>query len=92
MSFAKRIDAAMAQAIRAGQIEPSPAKLASALHYTVTPGGARIRPSILMSVAHACGDPNPAMTDAAATALELIHWRSRFWHAQQSTIRCGPRS
>lgn len=76
MSFAQRIDAAMSRAIRAAQVEPSPAKLASALHYTVTPGGARIRPSILMSVAAACGDPNPAMTDAAATALELIHCAS----------------
>lgn len=76
MSFAPRIDAAMSQAIRAGQIAPSPGKLASALHYTVTPGGARIRPSILMSVAAACGDPKPALTDAAATALELIHCAS----------------
>ncbi len=76
MSFANRIDAAIADAIRSGQVAPSPAKLASALHYTVTPGGARIRPSILMSVAAACGDPNPKLTDAAATALELIHCAS----------------
>jgi len=76
MAFAKRIDAAISQAIRSGQAAPSPSKLASALHYTVTPGGARIRPTILMSVATACGDDKPAMADAAATALELIHCAS----------------
>lgn len=76
MSFAKRIDSAIMQAIREGQTAPSPAKLAEALHYAVTPGGARIRPTILMSVAAACGDRHPALADAAATALELMHCAS----------------
>jgi geranylgeranyl diphosphate synthase type II len=76
MAFAKRIDTAISQAIRSGQAAPSPSKLASALHYTVTPGGARIRPTILMSVAAACGDDKPAVADAAAAALELIHCAS----------------
>ncbi|MFK7837157.1 MAG: polyprenyl synthetase family protein [Sulfitobacter sp.] len=76
MNFADRIDAAITRAIRTGQAAPSPSKLASALHYTVTPGGARIRPSILMSVAAACGDRTPALSDAAAAALELIHCAS----------------
>jgi geranylgeranyl diphosphate synthase type II len=76
MSFAKRIDSAIMQAIREGQTAPSPAKLAEALHYAVTPGGARIRPTILMSVATACGDHHPKLADAAATALELMHCAS----------------
>lgn len=76
MDFAPRIDAAINGAVSRGQVAPAPAKLASALHYTVTPGGARIRPSILMSVAAACGDRTPALTDAAAAALELIHCAS----------------
>ena len=76
MSFTKRIDSAIMQAIREGQITPSPAKLAEALHYAVTPGGARIRPTILMSVAAACGDRHPKLADAAATALELMHCAS----------------
>ena len=76
MDFADRIDAAITGAIRQGQAAPSPGKLASALHYTVTPGGARIRPSILMAVATACGDPRPGLTDAASAALELIHCAS----------------
>ena len=76
MDFTHRIDTAITQAIRQGQASPSPSKLASALHYTVTPGGARIRPSILMAVANACGDRTPAVTDAACAALELIHCAS----------------
>lgn len=76
MGFAKRIDAAIHAAIRDAQTAPSPGRLASALHYSVTPGGARIRPTILMSVAAACGDDQPKLTDAAAAALELIHCAS----------------
>jgi geranylgeranyl diphosphate synthase type II len=58
----------------AGRVAPP--RLASALDYAVNPGGARIRPTICMSVAMACGDTNPAMSDAAATAIELIHCAS----------------
>lgn len=54
----------------------APGRLAEALHYAVTPGGARIRPTILVSVAMACGDDAPELTDAAAAALELIHCAS----------------
>ncbi len=76
MAFADRIESAIASAIRRGQAAPSPGKLASALHYTVNPGGARIRPTILLSVSAACGDDNPGLADAAAAALELIHCAS----------------
>jgi geranylgeranyl diphosphate synthase type II len=54
----------------------APAQLAQALHYAVTPGGARIRPTIMLSVAMACGDDRPALSDAGAVALELIHCAS----------------
>lgn len=76
MNFSARIDAAILNAVKLGQAAPAPSKLASALEYTVTPGGARIRPSILMSVAAACGDPAPEVTDAAAAALEIMHCAS----------------
>ena len=76
MPFVSRIDRAILNAVRAGQTSPSPVQLASALHYAVTPGGARIRPTILMSVAAACGDDTPPLDDAAAAALELIHCAS----------------
>ncbi len=73
MRISKRIDATMARAISHGQGGVAPAQLAAALEYAVTPGGARIRPTILTSVAMACGDDRPQLTDAAAVALELIH-------------------
>ncbi len=76
MGISDRIDAAVEQAIRQGQGGRAPTKLASALHYAVTPGGARIRPTILMSVAMACGDDRPRLSEAAAAALEVIHCAS----------------
>lgn len=56
--------------------QSAPAKLRAAIDYTVFPGGARIRPLILTSVAMACGDDMPSITDAAASALEFIHCAS----------------
>ncbi len=76
MRIADRINAAMEATIRMGQHGSAPSKLAAALNYAVTPGGARIRPTILTSVAMACGDDRPALTDAAGAALELIHCAS----------------
>ena len=76
MPLKPRIEAAIASAIRMGQARSAPPRLASALDYAVTPGGARIRPTICLSVALACGDSKPAVADAAATAIELIHCAS----------------
>ena len=76
MPLNTRIEAAISGAIAAGQAAPAPSRLADALNYAVTPGGARIRPTILMSVAMACGDDAPQVTDRAAAALELIHCAS----------------
>ncbi len=73
MSLSDRIEKAVATAIRLGQGGVAPARLSAALGYAVTPGGARIRPTILMSVAMACGDDRPGLSDAAAAALEIIH-------------------
>ncbi len=76
MPLTTRIESAIAEAIRAGQGGVAPPRLASALHYATAPGGARIRPTICMSVAMACGDDRPHLSDAAATAIELIHCAS----------------
>ena len=75
MPFTARLDAATA-AVLAQAMDGGPSQLARALHYVVTPGGARIRPTILLSVASACGDDRPKLSDAAAVALELIHCAS----------------
>lgn len=76
MPIESRIEAALAQAIARGQGAHAPARLAQALGYATGPGGARIRPAILISVALACGDDRPEVTDAAAAALEIIHCAS----------------
>ncbi|MBV2359390.1 polyprenyl synthetase family protein [Thalassococcus sp. CAU 1522] len=76
MGLSKRIDAAVERAIAMGRAGPAPERLSGALHYACTPGGARIRPTILTSVALACGDDRPSITDAASASLELVHCAS----------------
>ncbi|QFT64957.1 geranylgeranyl diphosphate synthase, type II [Roseivivax halotolerans] len=77
MDIHQRIDTAIMATLARGQGGlAAPRQLSEALVYACTPGGARIRPTILVSVALACGDDQPAATDAAATALELIHCAS----------------
>jgi geranylgeranyl diphosphate synthase, type II len=76
MKLDTRIEAAMAGAIAHAQRGAAPPRLAGALNYAVTPGGARIRPTILLSVALACGDDRPQLADAAAAALEILHCAS----------------
>ena len=71
--LAARIEAAMTRAVSVGASDKAPTKLMNALEYATFPGGAGIRPTILTSVALACGDDKPRLTDAAAAALELIH-------------------
>lgn len=76
MKISDRIADTMTAAIQQGQGGVVPSRLAAALEYAVTPGGARIRPTILVSVAMACGDDRPELTNAAAVALEVIHCAS----------------
>jgi len=76
MELKTRIDGAIQQNIARAGAAPAPDQLARALDYACFPGGARVRPTILMSVALACGDDRPAIADAAAAALEIIHCAS----------------
>ena len=75
MGLNQRIERAIDRTLTASAAG-GPAQLGRALGYAVTPGGARIRPTILLSVALACGDDRPGLSDAAAVALELIHCAS----------------
>ena len=73
----ERIEAAIQRHICSAAVNgPAPSGLHKAIDYSVFPGGARIRPVILTSVALACGDDQPATTDAAAAALEFVHCAS----------------
>ena len=76
MPVTQRIESAVIAALQASQSGAAPEKLANSLSYACLPGGARIRPTILLSVAMACGDAAPPLTDAAAAALEFIHCAS----------------
>jgi geranylgeranyl diphosphate synthase, type II len=71
-----RIEQALATAISTGEGEGCPPKLAGAIRHAVFPGGARIRPQLCLAVAAACGDDDPALSEAAASAIELLHCAS----------------
>jgi geranylgeranyl diphosphate synthase, type II len=71
----RRVDEALARYlpdIESSGESPCPARLASAMRYSVLGGGKRLRPVLCLMAAEACGgDPEAAMP--AACALELVH-------------------
>ena len=71
-----RLERTLGEALSAQALEETPEGLACALRYAVFPGGARVRPRLLMAVAGANGDDHPAVTDAAAAAIEMLHCAS----------------
>ena len=76
MDSTTRIEQALSAALAHGEVAGAPPRLAAALRYAVFPGGARIRPRLCLAVANACGEDHPALTDAAAAAIELMHCAS----------------
>lgn len=76
MTAALRIEATLEAALARGEQDGAPPKLAAALRHAVFPGGARVRPSLCLAVAAACGDDHPGLTDAAAAAIEFLHCAS----------------
>jgi len=76
MDVTARIERALHGALAEGSTPGCPPGLAAAVQHAVFPGGARIRPRLCIAVAHACGDDSPALTDAAAAAIELLHCAS----------------
>lgn len=71
-----RIECALNAGVALADIPGSPPRLAAAMRHAVFPGGARIRPRLCLAVAAACGEDDPALTDAAAAAIELMHCAS----------------
>lgn len=71
-----RIEQALATALASAESAECPPKLAGAIRHAVFPGGARIRPQLCLAVAQACGDDDPALSEAAASAIELLHCAS----------------
>jgi len=71
-----RIEAALRASLARPTGAEAPPQLAAALNHALFPGGARVRPQLCLAVALACGDDVPALTDAAAASIELIHGAS----------------
>lgn len=46
------------------------------MRYAVFPRGARVRPRLSLAVAQACGEDEPALVDATAASIELLHCAS----------------
>ena len=76
MSMQHRIETALELHFSHIQAMSAPPRLMSAMRHAVFPGGARIRPQLCLAVAKACGDDAPALSDAAAVAIELMHCAS----------------
>ncbi|MEO1562198.1 MAG: polyprenyl synthetase family protein [Pseudomonadota bacterium] len=70
------LEATITSVIDRAVADGAPKKLARALPYAVFPGGARVRPNILLAVAKACGVKDITTALQAAAALELIHCAS----------------
>ena len=76
MESESRIEAVLEQLVTKATAAPCPVHLAEAIRYAVFPGGGRVRPGLCLAVAKACGDREPALADAAAVAVELLHCAS----------------
>lgn len=76
MIASARIEKALELAFVRAESPGCPGQLAAAMRYAVFPRGARIRPRLALAVAAACGEDEPALVDAAAAAIELLHCAS----------------
>ena len=76
MSLLSRVERALESHFDRAMGQGGPAGLQSAMRHAVFSGGARVRPQLCIAVAMACGDDAPELTDAAASAIELMHCAS----------------
>ena len=72
----QRIQIALEGSLAPGVAPGCPKQLAAAIRHAVFPGGARIRPQLCIAVALACEEDDPGLSDAAASAIELLHCAS----------------
>jgi geranylgeranyl diphosphate synthase, type II len=76
MDAVNRIEQTLLAAIGRADVPGCPPRLAAAMRHAVFPRGARVRPRLCLAVAAACGDDEPALTEAAAASIELLHCAS----------------
>lgn len=74
--YERRIEWALTNALATLGGGEAPPDLLAAVRHAVFPAGARIRARLCLVVAGACGDPAPILSEAAATAIELLHCAS----------------
>ena len=76
MDYGARIEAALEAALARTMAENGPPLLSAAMRHAIFPGGARVRPRLVLAVAEACGGDDPELADAAACAIEMLHCAS----------------
>lgn len=76
MDNTARIEQNVEAAIERATGTSCPPGLSNAIHHAVFPGGARVRPSLTLAVADACGCLDNTVADGAAVAIELLHCAS----------------
>ncbi|MEM9010562.1 MAG: polyprenyl synthetase family protein [Pseudomonadota bacterium] len=76
MTGTHRVEVTLKAAMRRAAATDAPPRLAAAMRHALFPGGARVRPSLCLAVASACGDDMPELSEAAAAAIELMHCAS----------------
>jgi geranylgeranyl diphosphate synthase, type II len=76
MDLTVKLEQELEAALASTQSAQCPPKLAHAMRHAVFPGGARIRPQLLLAVTSACGAKDFTAGFAAAVALELLHCAS----------------
>lgn len=76
MDVSEYIEATLRQALARITAKPCPSKLAAALDYAMFPGGARVRPKLVMAVAQSCEDASVPLVHRAAAAIEFLHCAS----------------
>lgn len=76
MDVNELIEKNLQRAVRSITVDPCPSRLRQALGYAVFPGGARVRPKLVMAVAQACADASAPLACEAASAIEFLHCAS----------------
>lgn len=71
-----RFEETLEAIIREARGPGCPPRLGEAMQYAVFPGGARVRPRLVLAVAKACGGRDSRLAMAAASAVELLHCAS----------------
>lgn len=76
MNRSQRLESTLESLLSQAELKDTPPRLFQALRHAVFPGGARVRPRLLLAVAMACGDDQPEVANGAAAAIELLHCAS----------------